>query len=314
MEEKPTGKTINFVIGPGEGRASLERYLTRVRKLSAKAVKKLKRQGTVLVNGEQVLLKSEVKEGDQVCLIYPPEEMSTYLWPQEMEIRIIYEDEDVMVVDKEAGLCVHPTKSYPQGTLANGILHHWQVKGEKAQVHLVNRLDKDTSGLILVAKNTYSAQQLYCQQQEGRINRSYLALVRGYIPLELGTIDLPLAKSNERGTRRAVSPQGQQAVTHYRVVGRFNLGSREDQYSLLEVDLETGRTHQIRVHMSHVGYPLVGDRLYQGETTFHRQFLHACRLSFIHPVSGKDMEFNSPLPHDLREYLKKNKNGQLKRR
>lgn len=305
MEEKPAGKTIDFVIGPGESRATLERYLTRVRRLSAKAVRKLKRQGIVQVNGERVFLKTEIQEGDRVRLIYPPEEMSPYLWPQELDIKILYEDEDIIVIDKKAGLCVHPTKGYPQGTLANGILHHWEVMGEKAQVHFINRLDKDTSGLILAAKNTYAAQQLYLQQLEGKIKRSYLGLVGGFFPYEGGTVDLPLAKCDERGTRRMVCSQGQNAITHYRVVGRYTLGPEENKYTLLDFKLETGRTHQIRVHMSHLGYPLVGDNLYNGEKTLHRQFLHAGRLSFIHPGSREEMDFISPIPQELLEFLKK---------
>lgn len=288
---------VMYKVDVGEGERSLEAFL-RSKQISAKALRSLKRRGEVLRNGLPCLHKDMVKEGDQIQLFYPPEKNSPYLVPEKLALDIIYEDKEILVLNKQAGVCVHPTKGHPTGSLAGGVLFYWAAHGEKAVVHLVNRLDKDTSGLVLVAKNTFCAQQLFCQQSEQGISRRYLALVSGTIPTDDGCVDLPIAREEGITIRRIVSPQGQRAVTHYRAVKRF------DKYTLLEISLETGRTHQIRVHLSHMGYPLVGDRLYGGDTKLlERQFLHAHSLTFYHPVRGEKLEFSCPLPSSLDKVL-----------
>lgn len=285
----------------------LQKYLEVNKGLSAKAVKKLKHQGAVFLNGRRTLLNVPVKAGDHVLLVYPPQTTSPYLAAEPIPLEILYEDAQVMVVVKQPNLCVHPTKGYPGGTLANGILYHWQKRGEQAHLHLVNRLDKDTSGLVLIAKNAFAAQQLFRQQGEGKIQRAYLALALGWLEKDQGTLDLPTARVPGRTIRRVVSPEGQRAVTKYRVLARCIDPGEQQAYTYLTLELETGRTHQIRVHLSHLGHPLVGDELYGREAgpVLQRQFLHAHFLSFIHPLTGERLEMHSELPQDLEGFLAK---------
>lgn len=290
---------IAFQVETDREEMALGEYLSKVKHISAKALARLKHHGQVLVNGEPYLLKDRIKSGDYISLHYPPQQISKYLEPQVLPLDIVFEDRDVMVINKRAGICVHPTKGHPQGTLANGMLYHWVARGETAYVHFVNRLDKDTSGLVLVAKHTYGAQQLFRQQEKGIISRKYMGLVKGKVQESAGTINLPVGRLPGKTTKRMVSPEGLPAVTHFQVIEIIG------NYTLLELSLETGRTHQIRVHLSHLGYPLVGDELYGGECFLaSRQLLHACRLSFTHPRTGEKLDFNVPLPEDMERVIK----------
>jgi len=300
------GKLISFTVEEGEGDRSVTDFLHKVKKLSVKAVTRLKNYGTVRLNGQHVYLRQIIHTGDVIDIIYPPEENSPYLQPEYVPLDIVYEDESVLVVNKQAGICVHPTKGYPNQTLANGVLYHWQDNKKNFRVHLVNRLDKDTSGLVLIAKHSYEAQQLFAAQQRGALKRFYLALVRGVVPTDDGLLDWPIARLEGRTTKRIVAPNGQLALTYYRVIERFG------RHTLLEITLETGRTHQIRVHLSHFGYPVAGDVLY-GEAADEnnadylpgRQFLHACRMSFPHPATLVQMEFTQALPAELAGIIEK---------
>ncbi len=297
---------IEFTVGSEEGNRLIRSYLTGIKHLSAKALRRLKNRGTVLVNDVPVYLKSTIHEGDRIILIYPPENNNPYLTPEEVPINIVYEDQDIMVLDKQAGICVHPTKHYPRGTLANGVLFHWRKIGENSTIHFINRLDRNTTGLVLLAKNTYGAQQFFRQQREGIIKRSYLALVQGEVKNNSGYIDLPIAREDSPTTKRLISKEGKPSVTHYQVMERFS------GYTLLEVRLETGRTHQIRVHLGHLGYPIIGDSFYGGDTTLlNRQFLHAFRLVFYHPINSKKMEFTTEIPEELTRVLSEMKNKSL---
>lgn len=298
-------KIVEFYVEPAAEGRMLQNYLEGAKGISAKAIKRLKYQGAVLLNGQRTLLNAKVHEGDHLALIYPPQANNPYVTPEQIPLEIMYEDEELLVVAKQHYLCVHPTKGHPEGTLANGVLYHWQSKGEQAHFHLMNRLDMDTSGLVLIAKSTYAAQQLFNQQQAGRINRAYLALVTGWLESAEGTIDLPIARVAGRTTKRLISSEGQRAITHYQVRERLMDKVENTGYTFLDISLETGRTHQIRVHFSHLGHPLVGDTMYGGiaTTDLGRQFLHAYRLAFDHPVTGERKEFSQELPEDLAAYL-----------
>jgi 23S rRNA pseudouridine1911/1915/1917 synthase len=294
---------VELIVAPGEGNRLLHSYLTGKKHLSAKALGKLKNQGSILVNDVPAPLKSTIREGDRIVLVYPPEKKNPYLAPEELPIKIVYEDQDILVLDKQAGVCVHPTKHYPRGTLANGVLYHWEKNGDNSTPHIVNRLDRNTSGLVLLAKSTYVAQQFFNQQRDKTIKRSYLALVLGEVQGDSGYINLPIAREDKPTARRMISKDGKPATTYYQVEERL-LG-----YTLLAARLETGRTHQIRVHLSYLGYPILGDFLYGGETAYlKRQFLHAFQLNFKHPVNQEEMTFTSMLPDELEIVLTKIKN------
>lgn len=301
--ESLPGTVVEIVVEEGKDKRTLEKYLLRTVQLSVKAVRRLKRQGIVLLNGTRTFLNAEILAGDIITLIYPPENPSPYLFPQKLELNIVYEDHDLVVLSKQPGICVHPTKGYPDGTLANGLLYHWKQKGENSHVHFVNRLDRNTSGLVLVAKNSFSAQQFYLQQGKNLLRRFYIGLVKGHFPWKSGVIELPIARIEGQTTRRQVSKEGQTAVTHYKVREYFMDKEKEQELTLLELVLETGRTHQIRVHLSYIGYPLMGDSVYGTEDFLLRQFLHAYKVSFIHPRTRENMKFEEGLPADLAGFL-----------
>lgn len=231
--------------------------------------------------------------------------------PQPVPLTIVYEDDELLVVDKPASLVVHPAAGNPDGTLQNGLLHHDQRLAHLPRAGIVHRLDKDTSGLLVVAKTLRAHTSLVRQLQARSVRRQYLAVVTG-IPVAGGTVSAPIGRHPTQRIRMAVTPNGKPAVTHYRVKERFKA------HSLLEVRLETGRTHQIRVHLAHVRYPILGDQVYGGrlrlppkasETLsrclrgFRRQALHAARLSLCHPATGEEVGWQASLPSDMRELL-----------
>lgn len=269
-------------------------------RFSRRMFRRLKEAKAVEVNGESVYLTSRVRAGDQITVFLPRDE-GEGIKPQPIPIRVLHEDDDLIVLDKQPGVVVHPTRNYPDGTLANGLSHYWKERGQFHLVRPVTRLDKDTSGLIVFAKHPHAHAVLSGQMERKRYLREYLALVHGQLEQEEGTVEGPITRSPENPNRRAVSPEGSAALTRYRVLQRW------PEATLVQLRLETGRTHQIRVHMSHLGHPLFGDALYGGrEEGIQRQALHAARLRLIHPRDGQTRSWESPLPTDfllLLEYL-----------
>lgn len=278
---------------------TVEAVLKKQLGFSRGLTRKLKRNGEVYVNGAPVLLTHRVKAGDvlEICL---PEERSS-IEPQDIPLKKIYEDEDLLVVDKPAGMLVHPLSNEPGGTLANAVMYHWLNSGSSAVVFRpVYRIDRDTSGLVLISKSKFTYYNLARQLQEKTMMRSYLALVQGFMSTAEGVIDLPIGRKPGSIIQREVSFGGKPAVTHFSVIRHME----KIHASLLKIKLETGRTHQIRVHMSHLGHPLLGDTLYGGPTNLiDRQALHAYSLNFLHPGSGVNMNLRCPLPKDILNVL-----------
>lgn len=263
--------------------------------------------GELLVNGESRQPRDKLLEGDRLQLAASLEIEGD--WRAEaMELSIIYEDEALLVLDKPAGLVVHPAAGHRDGTLLNALLHHCPSLAELPRAGIVHRLDKDTSGLMVVARQLTSHTQLVAQLQARTVKRRYQAVVAG-TPISGGTVDQPMGRHPTKRIKMAVTPgRGKEAITHYRVLERF------PAHTLLQLDLETGRTHQIRVHMAWLGYPLVGDPLYGGRLrlprqaapgtvealrNFKRQALHAAELGLVHPSSGETMHWTTPLPTDM---------------
>ena len=284
-----------YTVEAGEER--LDVYLAeREPGLTRSQLKRLVVQGNVLLNGAFPKAGSRVRPGDLVS-VRVPEPRAAALVPEDLPVDVVYQDEEMLVVDKPAGLTVHPAPGHPSGTLVNALLALCpDLKGIGGEVRpgIVHRLDKDTSGLMMVAKSGAAHVSLSQQIKDRTVRKGYTAMVLGRITPDSGRIDAPIGRDRRNRKRMAVVPGGRGAVTSYRVVRRY------DGHALLEVFPETGRTHQIRVHLAYLGHPLLGDSVYGGRSKLlPRQFLHAHLLGMRHPSSGEYLEFTSDLPRDL---------------
>ena len=279
----------------------LDRYLVgRYSCLSRSYIQRLITEGYVTVNGKAVRPSFSLKRGDRVAVEFPPAP-STYPTPEPMPLSVVYEDDEVLVIDKPAGIATHPGPGHPTRTLAGALLAYRPALGEvgdPARPGIVHRLDKDTSGLLMVAKTDESLRSLAAQLKSRSVAKGYLALVKGRIEPSEGVIDAPLGRSPRHRKKIAVVTQGRDARTGYKTLKEL------DGYTLLEVAPEMGRTHQIRVHLAAVGHPIIGDGTYGGRhPALGRQFLHASYLKFRLPGSGKEIELRSRLPQDLSDAL-----------
>ena len=266
--------------------------------ISRSQLQKWFEDGNVTVNGEKVKPKYKLAVGDRV-VVQPEKPQKIDLEPENIPLDIVYEDDDVIVVNKPQGMVVHPAPGHPNHTLVNALLYHSPLSTINGEFRpgIVHRIDKDTSGLLMIAKNDLAHRSLAAQLKAKTNEREYVALVHGVIKEERGTIDAPLGRSKKDRKKQAVVEDGRHAVTHFKVLERFQ------HYTLVSCRLETGRTHQIRVHMKYIGHPLAGDPLYGPRKTLpgNGQYLHARLLGFKHPRTGKQMTFTSPLP----EYFQK---------
>ena len=293
-------KVYSFVADKSGTR--LDKYVgEKCPELSRTYAQRLIADGYVTVNDHLAKASLKLSLGDRLRVVIPPTAPSLLL-PEAMPLNIIYEDDDLLVVDKPAGLTVHPAPGHPSHTLVNAVLSYFPNLadvGDSLRPGIVHRLDKDTSGVMLVAKTRTAQQYLADQFKAHSVVKAYLVLVKGRLTPEEGIIEAPMGRDPRNRKRMAVVAEGREARTEYRVIEY--MGS----YTLLEVMPETGRTHQIRVHLSAIGYPVVGDKVYGAKSLFLlRQFLHACRLGFKLPSTGEYVEFTSELPPDLEQALR----------
>ncbi|MEK4228664.1 RluA family pseudouridine synthase [Solibacillus sp. FSL H8-0538] len=264
-------------------------------------------EGNIKVNGNtDVKPKYKVREGD-IIEVDVPEVQELEIIAEDLNLEIVYEDADVLVVNKPKGMVVHPAPGHASGTLVNGLMHHCKdLSGINGVMRpgIVHRIDKDTSGLLMVAKNDIAHVSLVDQLVKKTVTRKYTALVHGHIAHDKGTIDAPIGRDVKDRQKQAVVDNGKNAITHFQVMERMG------NFTLVECRLETGRTHQIRVHMNYIGYPLAGDPKYGPKKTldFDGQVLHAGVLGFEHPVTGDYLEFSSPLPADFEQLLSELRN------
>lgn len=288
-----------YYIEKDDADTKIREYLKNKLNLSTRFIKKAAIEKRITVNGCAVKMNYVLRFGNKVEIDTFRDESQNII-PEKMDISVAYEDQDLIVVNKPAGIVVHPTRSYPEGTLANGLLYYFKEKGEKCIVRLVSRLDMDTSGLILVAKNQFSHMSLARDMKLDTFKKGYLAVVRGNLQERSGTIDLPIYRTEEN-IRRIIDNRGQRSITNYEVLESFEKGD------LIRLQLETGRTHQIRVHLSSIGHPILGDTLYGSEdnTIIGRQALHAYRLSFPHPRTNEIIDLEIDLPKDIENLIKR---------
>ncbi|MDE2778493.1 MAG: RluA family pseudouridine synthase [Chloroflexota bacterium] len=291
---------VRELVASGDS-TRLDRFLAeQERELTRSRIHSLIGEGLVTLNGRVARPAQKVKTGDRVILTIPPVRESD-LVPQDIPIEVVYQDSDIVVIDKPAGLSVHPGPGHPDGTLVNALLARCPDIQGVGGVHrpgIVHRLDKDTSGLIVVAKTEKAHHDISSQIKRREVHKGYMALTVGVPPQDSGTVDAPIARDPRHRQRMAVVLGGRESRTHFRVVKEL------EGHALLSLTLETGRTHQIRVHLAYLGYPIYGDEVYgRRSSALSRQFLHANALEFLHPRTGERMSFHSALPRDLNEAM-----------
>ncbi len=287
--------------------ARLDKYIADNSEISRSFAAKLAEEGKITVNGKAADKKTKLRAGDEI-IIKIPEPETLEAQPQDIPLDIVYEDDHVIVVNKPQGMVVHPAPGNPDGTLVNGLLYHCSLSSINGVIRpgIVHRIDKDTSGLLIVAKTNEAHEALSAQLKERKALRKYICLVNGNIKEDSGTIDKPVGRHPADRKKMAVTAGGREAVTHFKVLERFG------QYTLAECILETGRTHQIRVHMASIGHSIAGDPVYGTKKERFKtngQLLHAGTIGFIHPATGELMQFSSELPDDFAKILDRLRKG-----
>ena len=291
-------RIFNYIIPTEYNKQTLLSFL-KDKKYSSQIITHLKRtKNGILLNGEWGRVRDILRVGDVLTIQLLEDVSSENIVPMNLALDIIYEDEDILIVNKAANTPIHPSQGNYDNTLANAVAYYYQQKGESFTYRCINRLDRDTTGLLIVAKHMYSASLLSDMVGKREIHREYLAIATGEVP-EIGTIVAPIGRVDGSTIERHVDEElGDYACTHYQRLA-YNNG-----YSLVSLKLETGRTHQIRVHMKHIGHPLPGDFLYNPDySVINRQALHSHKLSFKHPITGEYMEFVAELPEDMRSII-----------
>ncbi len=267
-------------------------------RISSRLINRLKTSNGILLNNEPIRTIDYMHTGDTVSVIIDFVE-ETDIEPEDRPLSILYEDDSFLAVDKGPNTLVHPTTKQATGTLAHFVMAHFSKQGLAIKIRPINRLDKDTSGIVLFAKNPYVQEQIIWQMKNNKVLKSYLGIVHGTFETEEGKIDLPIARKESSIIERVIDDSGDEAVTRYKTLEKFN------DYSLVQFILETGRTHQIRVHSSAMGHPIIGDWLYSNTSTnlIERQALHAHILAFDHPITGERITITAPIPEDIKRVL-----------
>ena len=289
-------REINYTITSEFHNKTIEQFL-KSQEYPHQAIVHLKKTPEgIKRNGIWAYVTEKLTEGDILSITLMENTISEHISPIQTEFSIVYEDEDILVIDKPANMPIHPSMNHHEGTLANGLMYYFENQNIPFVFRCINRLDRDTTGLTIVAKHLLSGGILSRQVSVKTIQRTYQAICEGFVP-EYGTIDAPIARVDGSTIERCVREDGELAITHYRRLTYSN----EKNLSLVELSLETGRTHQIRVHMKSIGHPIIGDFLYNPNYTYiQRQALHSANLTFVHPITKEKMHFSAPLHLDMK--------------
>lgn len=281
----------NIIFKFEHGYKNLENFMED-KGISGRLFRKLYKEKMIFVNGNFQRKGLELEPGDIVTLHMQDEHEE--IIPEPMELDIIYEDFDLLIINKPYNTVVHPTKSHQTKTLSNGIANYFLENNIKKKIRFVNRLDMDTTGLLIIAKNSFAHQQLGIQFENNTVTKKYLTLVKGIMEQDSGVIDVPIGREEDKSVKKTVSENGQSALTTYKVIERYSSST------LVQVQIHTGRSHQIRVHLNYLGHPIVGDSLYgQPSEYISRQALHSSYLKAVHPRSKKEIEFRANMPNDM---------------
>ena len=289
---------LKYIIKENDTFINLKDLLKNYFQISDRLLVKLKHEQKILVNDEKAYVDMPLKPGDLISIYIDFEEDNSNIAPTKMDLDIVYEDDSLLIINKPANMPIHPSMDHYEDSLSNGVRFYFDTIGLKKKIRPVNRLDKDTSGLVVFAKNEYVQECLVRQMRTNEFKKEYMALCSGIFNKKSGTINAPIARKDNSIIERCVSENGEKAITHYEVLKEFT------DYSVVKCVLETGRTHQIRVHMSYLGHPILGDTLY-GTTSLliSRQALHAYKIKFIHPITKHDLEFTSQIPLDFEKLI-----------
>lgn len=297
-DNKDSNNCLYYTIQ--ENDKSVKEILLEKLNFSRRLCSRLEENEKILLNNKPVRLKKRVYM-DDVLTIYFEDEKEDEYDAVDIPLKILYEDESMLVVDKPPFMVVHPTKSHFRDTLANGIRFYFDSNNIKSKIRLVNRLDMNTSGIVIIAKNSYIHNELSEQMKANTVEKYYYAIAEGTIIQDRGTINVPITRLSPDDIMRTVDPSGKESITHYEVINRFN------DMTLLRLKLETGRTHQIRVHLKHIRHPIIGDSLYNKESNLiNRQALHCSEMSFTHPITKNRIRVVAELPEDFRKIMEGN--------
>ncbi|WP_204552924.1 RluA family pseudouridine synthase [Bacillus ectoiniformans] len=280
----------------------LREFLER-KQISKRALTDIKfNGGLIAVNGSEETVRYKLHAGDRIHVTFPYEKPACGLIGEQIPLAVLYEDDYLLVIEKPAGMNTIPSREHPSGSLANGLIGYYEQKGIRATTHIVTRLDRDTSGLVLVAKHRHVHHLLSEMQKQHHISRTYQALAMGIFTEQTGLIEQPIGRKESSIIEREVREDGQYASTRFQVIDQY------PEFAQVKLNLQTGRTHQIRVHLSYLGHPLLGDDLYGGsKNLLSRQALHCGELAFSHPMTGENLRFTQPLPQDMQDIIDQQK-------
>lgn len=288
---------VEYIIKNSQAHIDLKSYLNTYTNLSSRQIRLLIKRKKIYINGKFGYHDTKLKENDLVC-IDMSDEIKNQIVPENIEIKILYEDEYLLAVDKPAGIIMHPTTNYDRGTLANGIKYYFNSTNQEYTIRFLNRLDMNTSGVVLVPKTSYTHSKLAKMMEVNKIIKTYIGILEGVPQQKEGVIDNCIDKSEDNNVKREVLEHGKHSITIYRII------KATDNMALAEFIIKTGRTHQIRVHMSHIGCSIIGDVLYgQKSDLIDRQALHALSLEFSHPVSEENIKIISEIPNDMQKLM-----------
>lgn len=295
---------LRYIKSNSDNYLTIRQVINSEFNISYNLLVKLKKNKKIFLNGINTYIDKNIKDGDEISIIIDFEEDNSNIVPAKMDLSILYEDEALLIIDKPAGIPVHPSILHYDNSLSNGIKYYFDNINLNKKIRPVNRLDRNTSGIVIFAKNEYVHDALSKQMQNDIFLKEYITICNGLFEEKTGIIDAPIARKENSIIERCVNPTGAPAITHYKVLKEFEIDGKI--FSELLISLETGRTHQIRVHMAYLGHPIIGDSLYGSESILiNRQALHAYRVEFIHPISRQKIIITSNIPKDISDIIKK---------